>query len=122
MNAAQRKAIAAQLREVLERHGALVEVGQPERNGFNQWEISVDAIFPGIVNVSLDVSDLHKGGSLASWYNAQGPLNQAVFPSVNTCHFHKATSYCETYAGMVSHLDDIGAAIAAGKAFGKGVV
>lgn len=117
MNAKERKAIAEQLRLVLEKHGALVEIGQPERNGLGQWEISVDAIFPSIVNVSLDVSDIHKGGALASWYNAQGRLNQAVFPGVNTCHFHKATSYRETYAGMVAHLDDIGAAIAAGRAF-----
>jgi len=117
MNAKQRKIIADQLREVLERHGAAVEVSKPERNGFGLWELRVEAIFPGVVNVSLDVSDLHKGGALASWYNAQGKLNPAVFPSVNTCHFHKATSYCGSYAGMVSHLDDIGAAVAAGRAF-----
>ena len=117
MNAKQRKIIADQLREVLERHGAAVEVSKPERNSFGLWELRVEAIFPSVVNVSLDVSDLHKGGALASWYNAQGKLNPAVFPSVNTCHFHKATSSCGSYAEMVFHLDRIGAAIAAGGAF-----
>lgn len=117
MNASERKAAAELIRAALAAHGAAVEVEKPDRNGFGQWEIAVRATFPGVVSVNIDVSSIHDGGALASWYGAAQRLNPRVFPGVNEFHGRKATSYCGSFASMAAHMRGIGAAIQSGRAF-----
>jgi hypothetical protein len=113
MNKNARMAVATQLRRVLEIHDAEVFIDDEPL----YRSTHVTAVFPGVVSVSLDIDDLHKGGALASWHSAKGKLSPAVFPGVNPYHHHKATSYCTSFAAMVEHLDQIGAAIVDGRAF-----
>jgi len=113
MNKQQRAAIAGRIADVLREHGAVVTIeDEPQYRS-----LRLDADFPGIVKLGMDVDDLHKGGALASWYGAAQRLNPAVFPGVNECHGCKATSFAVSFDAMVSHLDAIGACIAAGRAF-----
>ena len=114
----QRRALAGELAEIVVRHGGQVEISE---GGVRNRQCTVQCTWPGKVDMSFDVDDLHGGGVLYNWYNASKPLQEgAWFMSVNKCHGRKATSYGHNAGLAKKALTEGCEAVADGRAFVDG--
>lgn len=119
MNKAQRKAIAARLKEIAERHGGMVRVDHEiERLGLaRRRSIRMEFEFRH-VRASTNIDDLHRGGILINWFYASRPLAiPGPFNSVNDCHRGKATMYEDSAEQMYPAFERACSAVADGSAF-----
>lgn len=111
MNKKQRAAVTSRIADILRAHGAsVIAKDEPQCHSTR-----IDANFPGIVCLGMDVDD--ETQPFASWHSAQARLSRGVFVSVNECHGHKATTICADWPTFYTELTALCGCIAAGKAF-----
>ena len=111
----QRRKLANELAMIAIASGATTEISEEKRS------TRVDCEWPGKVRCGFHIDDLHHGGILASFYQAEKPLaNEIWFDSVNPYHQHKATLYRCTSAGFASAFQRACEAVADGRAFVDG--
>lgn len=74
------------------------------------------------LTVDFDGGSVQPDTHVLSWHGVISPykISPSFAPSVNTCHWHKATDICEGFDTLLSTLNKRFAAIVSGAAFQEG--